>query len=187
MKTIARHKPINSTEILFDDIRAVVYLSERNEHPIATAYSGRRSKPDFCFRFKNEEARDARIQKWVDELKNKAATKKQKALELSAKKKALTHDLVVGDLLISTSGYDETYVTYHEIVGLKGRLGLLLRETETNRTYTSGGEGYATPIKGVYRSDIISGRFTIYGSVSVSGSHVCARKHTGKPAWFSIG
>jgi len=61
-----RYIPQGSEEKSFPDIPAVVYLySGRNGGPSAVAYGGKRNRPDWHFRFRNAEQRDAQITEWV--------------------------------------------------------------------------------------------------------------------------
>jgi hypothetical protein len=71
-----RYIPKGSTERRFDDIPAVAYLYQNKDgKPAAVVYSGRRSKPDWHFRFQDDERREKKIKEWIDELKKHAEYK----------------------------------------------------------------------------------------------------------------
>lgn len=70
MKALSRYIPTGSTERRFDDIPAIVYLYDGKEgKPAAIGYGGKRSKPDWHFRFANEERREAKITGWIEGLR----------------------------------------------------------------------------------------------------------------------
>lgn len=67
---ITRFIPQDAIKRCFNEIPAVVYLYTGNDgKPAAVAYGGKRSKPDWHFRFQNDMRREKKIEEWLAGLK----------------------------------------------------------------------------------------------------------------------
>jgi len=109
----ARFVPENSSRIDHDAIGAVLYLYLNGDgKPTALAYKGTARKAAFHLRFGSEAARLAYLDKWVQ-----AHTKREgdrQAEQLA--KRAETHTLAVGAIVVSSWGYEQTNIDFYEVV-----------------------------------------------------------------------
>lgn len=121
-----RFIPTGTTEVEIVPLRnihAVVYVAEQNGSFTATAYVRRGKKPAFSYRFRTKERREEYVRKWVDgEVKHEARKQAER------KARSAGHSLKVGDVLNTSWGYDQTNVDYYQVVGLKGKATVKLRE-----------------------------------------------------------
>lgn len=183
MKTSAhRYIPQGAIAETFDDINAVVYRYH-NGRPYAIAYSGKRQQPDFHFAYFSEAIREEAIARWVASLRKNKACKAGRA----AKRNAFQPSLKVGDILVSSWGYDQTNVDYYEVIALKGKKLVWLRELATVQTETSFMSGHCLPNKGHYIGEPMLRRVGENNTVRVS---VCAKAYpwNGKPkhcSWYA--
>lgn len=100
-------------KILAKDHSSCVYIyNDVNGKPCARGYAGRALKPAFSYRYGKVEARDAQVTEFMTRLsERKATTKRENA----------TRNLVVGDVLRASWGYDQTNIDYYLVVGLVGK------------------------------------------------------------------
>lgn len=92
-----------------------LYASTRGE-PALCAFLGKAAKPIAHFRFSSEADRTKRIDGMVAGQRARAAARAERV----AANKAYQHDYKVGDILVSTWGYDQTNVYFYQVTGLKG-------------------------------------------------------------------
>lgn len=88
------------------------YTNMKGE-PVAEVFGGKRAKPDWYFRFPNEERREEKIAEWIENQKSRAAAVKTRRKEANA-----GHTLKVGDLMSSSWGYDQTNVDFYEVTAV---------------------------------------------------------------------
>ena len=84
--------------------------------PAAMVFGGRRSKPDWRFRFGSEERREEKIQEWIDNQEHRAAATKARRKERNK-----PHSFEVGQMFYCSWGYDQTNIDYYMLVELKGK------------------------------------------------------------------
>lgn len=121
--------------------------------PVALVFGGKRSKPDFWFRFPTEEAREKRIAEWVEDQKSRA--------EYAAKRRASAnagHTLKVGDVLHASWGYDQTNANFYQVVEVPSKCFVIAREigSEIGSEIVDGSGGPSTqvrPVKDAFLSD----------------------------------
>lgn len=158
-------------EMLCDDSLGVLVLVQTisPEKVVLLAFSGRRVKRDFYYSFVSME-RAAQYQaewyqKLVDERDKKAAAK------------AAPHGLAVGDVLVSSWGYDQTNIDYYEVTRLVGLRSVAVQEIAQQRTYNAHEmTGQCVPIKGRYVGEEMVKRVTECNAVKVQSWGVWARK-----------
>ena len=102
---------------------AVVYIREQYGKFNAVAYIGKRGKAEFAYAYKTSASRKAAITRWAEGL---ASNEKYKAEKKAAKKQP--HTLLVEDILSSSWGYDQTNVNFYEVIALKSKTMVTLRE-----------------------------------------------------------
>ena len=106
---------------------AVVYLYERAGTPFATAFrSDRTKKPDYQYRFKDEAQRENFVRRFFKNILEREESKKERRAQRKAKAAERTYK--VGDILYSSWGYDQTNIDFYEVVALKGKCSVVLRE-----------------------------------------------------------
>ena len=173
MKEKFRYIPEGSTEILYPEVNAVVYMRSINGRFSVLAYSAKRTKPDFYYLFKTAEVADKYIEEYLNGLKltlDYKATKK-------AEKKAYVPDVKVGDVFVSSWGYDQTNVDYYEVVDLVGAKSVVIRPIKATYEETGFMSGYVTPVPGSYWGEPVKKLVGNGGYIKVG--HNYAHKHTG--------
>jgi len=116
----------------------------------AIAFSGRRSKPDWHYRFQSEARLQAKVTAWASGLQEHAA-------RLLARKAERTrpHDVKVGDIFRSSWGYDQTNIDFFECVGLKGSRQVLIRPIAAESMESAYLQGQCVPKPGVFTGEAL--------------------------------
>ena len=94
---------------------AAVYFYEMAGVLYGIAFHGKADKPDFHFRFKSVEQRQAKLEEFIASRKSWAGYKAKRKEERKA-----PHTLKLGDLLSSSWGYDQTNVDFYQVVEVVG-------------------------------------------------------------------
>jgi hypothetical protein len=135
----ARHVPKNSTEIKDAQSSAVVFVYRfenlGREHFGAIAYHGTASKADWHFSFRTVEQRDAKVASFFESIRFSEKAKQDRAAE----RKAAEHCLNVGDVLVSSWGYDQTNVDFFVVIATPTKKTVVVRAcgSETDATRPS--------------------------------------------------
>jgi hypothetical protein len=95
-----------------------VYVCVHKEIPVAAGYKGRSQKMAFNYRFRTIESRDKFVKDFMD--------KENAREEAKMAEKATPIALQVGDVLISTWGYEQTNVDYYKVLKLVGSTSVLV-------------------------------------------------------------
>ena len=143
-----RYIPEGANEITRDNLPAIVYAyTNKSGRPAAVAYIGKQSKPAWHYQFKNEEQREMMVNRLFD---NVAYTEGRKA-ERKAERASFKHGFVVGDILYSSWGYEQTNIEYYEITATTEKTVTFREIAHNSREY-----GFmcseATPRPGEYIS-----------------------------------
>jgi hypothetical protein len=177
---------LGATEKKFEAVNAVAYITPTYNGRIrVTAFSGKSKKPDFDYIYDNQQEADQRISRWVGELATYIAYKK----EAIADRKAYTHTLKVGDILESTWGYDQTNVDFYEVVEVKSKKSVIIREiTSSTIEPTKGFSDYnhCTPCPGQYCGEPMLKRVASGDAIRIC-KVTSASPWDGKPAYYSWG
>lgn len=147
-----------------------VWMSEDATKVIG--FKGKSIKANFHYVFKKAgEARN-----YADEFI--ASVNKAHAEKLSAKNN-LERKLEVGDLLVSSWGYDQTNIDYYQVISLVGKSSVSIRQINKTKKIQNNNSmvGTCLPVP----NDFLSGEFTrrvIYDglSVKIAGNYCSARK-----------
>lgn len=101
-------------------------VGEVNGKFYAIGYSGKRKNHDFHFSFKTEE----RMKNYIDNYVAEKLASVKYAAELKAKAKAMQKEISVkvGDMFCYSWGYDQTNVDFYQVVELKGKQTIIVRE-----------------------------------------------------------
>ena len=98
-----------ATKIAPPNVPVEFYLYEINGHPCAQAFVGRAQKPTWHYRFKTSERRQECVDAQIEAVKLKEAAKAKRREERK------NHTLQVGDVLVSSWGYDQTNVDFYKV------------------------------------------------------------------------
>jgi hypothetical protein len=107
----------------YEDIKIAVYTWMAADSYVAAMYGGKRTKRDWAYSFKTEDARQNYINKQIlmkYEIADDKAARKVKAKETADK---LFKTIEVGDVFVESGGYEQTNVYYYQLVELKGKTG----------------------------------------------------------------
>ena len=89
----------------------------------AMGFRGKSQKPAFYIRFRSVERLNEYVQQFVDSAKARVEQKAKERAERNAK----VRELVVGDVLVDSWGYEQTNVDYYQVVGLVGKASVKIR------------------------------------------------------------
>jgi hypothetical protein len=163
------------SELTFSDasLGVVVFSRVRDDGKIISlGFSGKRTKPDYYYQFATAERANLYFTKWYEALCKQTADK--------AERKALTQNpqtvLAVGDVLVSSWGYDQTNYDYYEVTKLIGKRSVEIRELMQQRTGSGSMEGDCVPLKGKFAGEPMIKRVNAHGSVKVRDWGVWATK-----------
>ena len=82
---------------------------------VAMAFGGKRSKPDWHFRFNDQSRLNAKITETLDAFMDRE-DRKQKLKE----KRNAPHDVKIGDVFRCSWGYDQTNIDFYQVTQVKG-------------------------------------------------------------------
>jgi hypothetical protein len=133
----ARYIPSDYQKKIKNNVNAEIFYNEENGKYNAIGYSGKKSKHDFHYSFKTEEQFNKYIENY---LKGLTAREELKA----ARKKetlAFVHLLQVGDILVSSWGWEQTNVDFYQVIEVKGKM---VKIQEIAQSMPNGEEGFMT-------------------------------------------
>lgn len=110
--------PKGSKEIKAAKTDAVAYVEdwECGTKYTAMVFGGKRSKYDKYYGFKTKEARDDYVIKYFTDQENLALSKKKWAEDKKAQAEENQANYQVGDILVSSWGYDQTNIDYYQVI-----------------------------------------------------------------------
>jgi hypothetical protein len=113
---------------------AVVYAYERDLPDgklglFLIGFHGKAQKPDFHYRYSDPAKREARAQEHFKAWQAAEARK----VERREAAKGFQSDAKIGDIFRSSWGYDQTNVNYYQVVALRGKSQVVLREIGKER------------------------------------------------------
>lgn len=150
---------------------AVAYVGKRPGWLLAVGFHGRAQKPDFNYRYPDNERgaaqREARIREHFAQWQERESVVRDRRCK--------PHGLEVGDVLRSSWGYDQTNIDFYEVVKLVGASMVEIRELEQAATYSGQNmTGKCVPLPGSYKGDPMRKRAS-EGSVRIA-SYAWAHK-----------
>lgn len=141
MKT--RYIPENAEAREFPAAAVVAYCYESQRGPALIAYKGRQSKPARFYAFQSVEARDKALADYVAERTREEDAKRER--------RNTPHGLQAGDIVYCSWGYEQTNVTFYEVVRVVSARSAAVREIEAEKVESGGSmSGKATPRPGVF-------------------------------------
>lgn len=141
------------------------------------SYSGKRGKPDFYYSFKDTGAAVKHWGGWyagiLSAAQAKAARKAEKAAAMAKPQTAL----VVGDVLVSSWGYEQTNYDYYQVIRLVGARSVEIRKIASLSEETGYMQGDCVPSKNNFTGPAMVKRVDERGAVKVHTWGVFATKH----------
>lgn len=101
--------PINSQEVTKEGINAVVYVGPGLK---AKGFKGKSFKKSFYYNFPTQTTMDEYINKFFESVKEEQKVKQERKSE----KNNFKTSLVVGDILYSSWGYEQTNIDFYQVV-----------------------------------------------------------------------
>lgn len=110
---------------------------------IVLGFKGKSVKAAFHYRFGNVEKAQEHIVGFVAKVEKDAA---DKAAE-KAERKAKVRELVVGDVLIDSWGYEQTNVDYYQVIELVGKSSVTMQKIAREKSFDRNGDsGKCVPV-----------------------------------------
>ena len=110
---------------------------------VALGFKGKQVKASFHYRFKTAEAIKNYVDSFVRGVEKIAADK----AAAKAERKATVRALEVGDVMVSSWGYEQTNIDYYQVIGLVGKASVLLQEiAKEKHTDVRGDTGKCVPV-----------------------------------------
>ena len=110
------------------------------------AFEGRMQKPSFYYTFKSRE----KLEQYVTEAIKRGLACKKAVEQDRAERVNFQHSLVVGDILVSMWGYDQTNVDFYEVTRLVGKKSVEIRRIGGEVTKTQWEGGSVVPAPGYF-------------------------------------
>ena len=111
--------PKDATMVQDDESSAVAYLTESKNRPAAVLFAGRRQKPDHNYWYRSVEHRDKHVAEYFASIRASENAKRER--------QAKARGLDVGDILVSSWGYDQTNIEFYQVTALIGRTMVEIR------------------------------------------------------------
>ena len=161
-----------------NDCELIILTQIFANHCVAMGFKGTAYKPFFYYRFKNIEQRIEFINKQIETLKSHES--KGKA---SRKSPPASDHFMVGDVLYTSWGYDQTNVDWYQITKVKGKSIWLRKIAENSSDAGNCSNGYTQP----RRNEFIGGEFrkTVQKDGYISADFGSMRKWDGKAKYCS--
>lgn len=154
----------------------IVFVRENGGGSVSVAaFSGRRAKPDFYYRYNGMQYAERAIKTWLEKIESSKQFKEKIKAENAAKIEQ-GHGLKVGDVLSSCWGYEQTRYDYYQVTNLVGKRSVEMREIGREIEETNYMQGLSVPVKNAFIGEAKTYRVTPDGSVKVSASGVYASK-----------
>ncbi|TCM37738.1 hypothetical protein [Novosphingobium sp. ST904] len=129
------------------DSTAVAYIYEQADGaPCAAVFTGRALKPAWRYRFRSAEERACKVTSFFAACTAHAERQAKRAAE----RKAEGRGLVVGDVLSTCWGYEQTNREWFEVTALIGKTMVEVREIAREIEETDWQQGKTVPLVGKY-------------------------------------
>ncbi len=120
---------------------AYIYKNGRSGMPCAMFFVGTAGKPQKHVRFRNEDDRRARVTQWFAD----AVEREQRMKARRSGRNDEGRGVEVGDVLVSSWGYDQTNIDYYQVTKLIGKTMVEIREIGCDTEQTGWEQGNSTP------------------------------------------
>lgn len=141
--------PNNATEMKDTESDAVAYVYNYDGYPAVIIFFGRRSKAAAHMRFATEKEREDYIIQYFQIRRSHQAYKKSKQG---------AHSMNVGDIMVSSWGWEQTNVDFYQVVKTTGSF-VYVRHIKSKTTPTGDMRGTAVAIKDSFDNEDAPLRF----------------------------
>ena len=173
-----------ATKVSPKNLPVEFYIYSKGDTLCAQCFVGRAQKPTWHYRFKSEEQRTRRIKEQIEAVKAKEAAKAER------KAKRGNHNLKVGDILVSSWGYEQTNIDFYVVTKLIGKSMVeFVPIPKTEVEGTTEEHGMACKVVPVKYYDTTNqpasrGRVNEYNSIKIA-SYSYASRWDGNPIYMS--
>lgn len=136
--------PKNATKVERSNELGEAYTYEENGRLYALVFRGTAARPEWHYRFKDEQTLARRIGEFFDSLTERAKMMDERR----AKANAFKHSAKVGDIFRSSWGYDQTNIDYYQVVELIGQHFAMVRQIQQQSQETGFMQGDCVPAPG---------------------------------------
>lgn len=104
-----------------DNVEIGLYGADEFGRCNAIGYRGKKTNPDFRYRFRSLGERDSHIAEFVRDCQKLDETRKVWRDSRKAKESSAVNPLKAGDILYSSWGYDQTNIDFYQVLESKGQ------------------------------------------------------------------
>lgn len=125
-KPINRYIPSNYRKVTYEGTDCVAYVGENDDRTqfYAILYKSKAKNHSGHYRYKSEESRNKSLVRWFDaQIDHKNRVKEQQK-----KRNSYEHTLELGEILVSTWGYDQTNVDFYQVVEINSKKTVTIRK-----------------------------------------------------------
>lgn len=119
-----------------------VYSKEVDGKFLVMGFAGKRTRPDFYYRFTTKERMNEYISKWRTNLENH-----NERVIARRKERSAPHTLKVDDIMVCSWGYEQTNIDYYQITKLIGSTMVEIRQIQEEVVGQSGYHNKVVPMK----------------------------------------
>lgn len=146
--------------------------------PYAIAFAGKQSKPLWHHVFRTEDQRENEINETISARKRTLEYKNK----IQQERNEFKHEFNVGDILVSSWGYDQTNVDFYEVVSILGPSMVGIREIGKKVVKTEQTTDYVVAVPGSYDGPTLRKKVSPGHRVRIT-SYASASKWDGKPQY----
>lgn len=181
-RTHTRYIPTGSMKVADKHSDAVAYLyTTKSGKPAAVIYYGKQSKAVAHYSFRSEAERAAKVKAYFE---GRQAHQRMQA-DIAEKRRTAGPGLVVGDIVNTCWGYDQTNREFYEVIEVKGKM-VTIREIASERTETGWATGKCVPQSGSYKGEPMR-RMARDGQVKIEGGIYASKWNTATVAGVPVG
>lgn len=168
--------PSDMKQIINQDSIEVYFKEDSNGKPIAMGFAGKRTRPDFYFRFNSHERLTEHLNQWRENLESR-----NKEVEQRKAKRMQPTTLKPGDILDGLWGYDQTNVDYYQVLKVIGKRTVEIQEIGYKLDWEGGSCASATPIPNSFKGKPMK-KVVSDGHYINMNSYLSISPWNGKPA-----
>lgn len=158
--------PDGYSEILRDDVNGVLVVADSNQICLM-AFSGKSNKPAFYTRFRSVDNAKVYLTKWHQSIINRAAEK----IAVREANKLFVNPLVLGQIISSSWGYEQTNVSFYQVTKLIGKQTVEVREIGFIEHSIESMQGYKVPAPNSFKGEPSRHRVGEHGRVKISHAY----------------
>jgi hypothetical protein len=175
MKNIQEQRYIpEGYELSWDDQDLGIQIYYKESPTICgLCFVGRAIKPTWQYRFRNAEQRLAEVTKTFEWVNRRAKHKADKKAELAF----IKHDVKVGDVFLSSWGYDQTNIDYYEVISVSGKSATICAIGAISEGNGCALQGVCAPATGKFIGKPFKKLIQYHSATSGPHIKVCSHRH----------